>query len=330
MQLHPTSRSRRVRRLLAVSAAAVAVMIAPTACNYGGPAQMDMPSHSGHMDGMNMDDPAQPGAPEEHQVVPVANQVPATAAPEADDAATRPPPTAARSRDDRRRGDDDRRGDGAATGRRRPRRPRRRPAPRPTSTTADRDRLDAPRQPRAPAAGAVGARRAADGTTTACDVLGRDCSTSKLTPHDGFQNSPACVSTADGRDRRGEQAAVAADHRRAPDRRGQPAVHSSRSAPATWCATGSSAPPRAATTWRARSSTARACSAATSTPRAGSCRRPARRPTRATPRSSSSPPQDDGGGATPDTVTIDVARRSRPPASCSAPRGPVTDRTARR
>ena len=72
-----TSRSRRVRRLLAVSVAAVAVMIAPTACNYGGPAQMDMPSHSGHMDGMNMDDPAQQGAPEEHQVVPVANQVPA-------------------------------------------------------------------------------------------------------------------------------------------------------------------------------------------------------------------------------------------------------------
>ena len=85
MQLHPTSRSRRVRRLLAVSAAAVAVMIAPTACNYGGAAQMDMPTHSGHMDGMNMDDPAQPGAPEEHQVVPVANQVPATPAPAADD-----------------------------------------------------------------------------------------------------------------------------------------------------------------------------------------------------------------------------------------------------
>ena len=62
MQLHPTSRSRRVRRLLAVSAAAVAVMIAPTACNYGGGAQMDMPPHSGHMDGKNMDDPAPPGA----------------------------------------------------------------------------------------------------------------------------------------------------------------------------------------------------------------------------------------------------------------------------
>ncbi len=29
-------------------------------------------------------------------------------------------------------------------------------------------------------------------------MLGRDCSNSKLTPHDGFQKSPACVSTAMG------------------------------------------------------------------------------------------------------------------------------------
>ena len=42
MQLHPTSRPRRVRRLIAVSAAAVAVMIAPTACDYGGAAQLDL------------------------------------------------------------------------------------------------------------------------------------------------------------------------------------------------------------------------------------------------------------------------------------------------
>ena len=39
-------------------------------------------------------------------------------------------------------------------------------------------------------------------------------------------------------------------------RRGRTSRSSSRSAPATWCATGSSARPRAATTWRARSSTA--------------------------------------------------------------------------
>ncbi len=63
MQLHPTSRPRRVRRLIAVSAAAVAVMIAPTACDYGGAAQLDLPTHAGHHDGMNMD-------PQEHESCP--------------------------------------------------------------------------------------------------------------------------------------------------------------------------------------------------------------------------------------------------------------------
>ena len=71
MQLHPTSRPRRVRRLIAVSAAAVAVMIAPTACDYGGAAQLDLPTHAGHTDGMNMD-------PQEHDVVPVGQTVTTT------------------------------------------------------------------------------------------------------------------------------------------------------------------------------------------------------------------------------------------------------------
>ena len=35
MHLSPTSRSTRVRHLLAISAAAVAVMVGPTACDYG-------------------------------------------------------------------------------------------------------------------------------------------------------------------------------------------------------------------------------------------------------------------------------------------------------
>ena len=35
MHLSTTSRPTRVRRLLAISAAAVAVMIGPTACDYG-------------------------------------------------------------------------------------------------------------------------------------------------------------------------------------------------------------------------------------------------------------------------------------------------------
>ncbi len=36
------------------------------------------------------------------------------------------------------------------------------------------------------------------GGTNGLDVLARDCSNSKLKPHDGFQNAPACVSTAFG------------------------------------------------------------------------------------------------------------------------------------
>jgi len=186
MQLHPTSRSRRVRRLLAVSAAAVAVMIAPTACNYGGAAQMDMPTHSGHMDGMNMDDPAQPGAPEEHQVVPVANQLPATAAPEANDDSATTTANSARSRDDRRRGED-RRGGGRSN-----------PTTIPTPTGATTATATSTATSASASASASAAPAAPKGPNNGLDVLGRDCSKSKLKPHDGFQDSPACVSTAMG------------------------------------------------------------------------------------------------------------------------------------
>lgn len=37
-----------------------------------------------------------------------------------------------------------------------------------------------------------------DGRNNGLDVLGRDCSTSKLATHDGFQKSPACVTTQMG------------------------------------------------------------------------------------------------------------------------------------
>jgi hypothetical protein len=37
-----------------------------------------------------------------------------------------------------------------------------------------------------------------DGNNNGLDVLGRDCSNSDLKPHDGFQESPACVSTQMG------------------------------------------------------------------------------------------------------------------------------------
>src|ERR1700760_772152 len=71
MQLPTASRHTRVRRLLAVSAAAVAVMIAPTACDYGGfnggSSSHDMNGDLGDMPGMNHDNSGQP------VVVPVAN-----------------------------------------------------------------------------------------------------------------------------------------------------------------------------------------------------------------------------------------------------------------
>ncbi len=198
MQLHPTSRSRRVRRLLAISAAAVAVMIAPTACNYGGPAQMDMPGHSGHMDGMNMDDPAQPGEPEEHQVVPVANQVPATAAPEADDAAaTTTSATAARSSDNRRRGED-RRGGGRGNPTTKPTIPN--PAGGATGTTASAATSSAAAT--ASASASASAAPPAPTGPNGLDVLGQDCKSgtnADLNAHTGFQVAGAtCVSTEMG------------------------------------------------------------------------------------------------------------------------------------
>jgi hypothetical protein len=72
MQLPSASRPTRVRRLLAVSAAAVAVMIAPTACDYGGygsGAQSGDMGDSGGMPGMDH------GAnnPQSPVVVPVGN-----------------------------------------------------------------------------------------------------------------------------------------------------------------------------------------------------------------------------------------------------------------
>ena len=95
----------------------------------------------------------------------------------------------------------------------------------------------------------------------------------------GFQDrSPRCVEHRVRRGRRGGQEPVAADHRGAPAVEVGRSRSRSRSAPATWSATASSAPPRAATTWRARSSTTRACSAATSTPPAGCWTAPSEAP----------------------------------------------------
>ena len=79
MQLRSTSRNIRVRRLLAVSAAAAAVMIAPTACDYGAyggggtPAGTDFgdsgSGHVGHGSNTDVQSPV---------VVPVGNTVEST------------------------------------------------------------------------------------------------------------------------------------------------------------------------------------------------------------------------------------------------------------
>jgi hypothetical protein len=71
MQLSPASRHTRVRRLLAISAAAVAVMVGPTACDYGVTGGLHgNGSSSGDMPGM---DHGTDNAGQQPVVVPVAN-----------------------------------------------------------------------------------------------------------------------------------------------------------------------------------------------------------------------------------------------------------------
>jgi hypothetical protein len=198
---HPTSRPRRVRRVIAISAAAVAVMIAPTACDYGGPAQMDMTGHSGHMDGMNMDEPVQ-----EHQVVQVGNT--RSSAPTTDEAAAATASTAEAQRvaserrggDDGRRGEDDRRrGEDRRGGGRGNQTTIPAPATGTGTGTATATATGSATATASTSASATGAPAAPTGPNNGLDVLGRDCSNSKLTAHTGFQSAdPQCVSTAMG------------------------------------------------------------------------------------------------------------------------------------
>ena len=275
MQLHPTSRSRRVRRLLAVSAAAVAVMIAPTACDYGGAAQMDMPTHSGHIDGMNMDDrPSRARRQSTRSVRPSPTSVPRHADPDGrrrrrrrprppravattGAAATTAGEGAARSTSRRRSRPRPATGSAAPTTATTPRRQRER-VPRHRQRARRPPRRRRQQRARRPRPGLL--EEQTDGRTTAS------------------RTSPACVSTRDGRDRGGEQAAVPADHRRAAARRRQPAVQ----------ARGQHPQPGARPVPRRRRGRllpgelvpqrTRACSAGTSTPPAGSSRRPAQAP----------------------------------------------------
>ena len=250
-----------------------------------------------------MDDPAQPGAPEEHQVVPVANQVPATAAPAADDddAPTTRLGAVARRPAPRRQRPAPAEGDPPTTSR------RSRPADRrPRAATAR--RLERPRPRRATAGGTRPTAAAPGrGSTTALDVLGR--TTARKSKLQGARRLPELPPRVrehgDGRGRAREQAAVAADHRLAA------VVGSTRpfklkvstrnlvrdrflGAAAGRLLPGELVPQRR-----------RACSAGTSTPPAGCSRRPARRPTPAAPEFFVAT-EDGGGGARPDSVTINV------------------------
>jgi hypothetical protein len=199
MQLRSASRPTRVRRLLAVSAAAAAVMIAPTACDYGG---YGAGAHSGDMGDMGdmpgMDHGSKNPA-QDPVVVPVGNTKEASA-----DNSTATATSAARS--DRRRHRPSR-GHGqtsaaTTTAAPAPGAPATDPATdpaAPTDTTVPADGTTDTAVPPPPAtgAGSVGAG-GKDGKNNGLDILGRDCTQSKLPAHNGFQESPACVSTQMG------------------------------------------------------------------------------------------------------------------------------------
>jgi hypothetical protein len=215
MHLSATSRPTRVRRLLAVSAAAVAVMIAPTACDYGGYGGGSAAHDMGDMGDMPGMDHGARTPDQQPVVVPVGNIVTTTPEASADGAATTAAAAEARrsGRDERRDRDDRRRW-------------RNRPAGQPAPTTAT---IPAPAPGGDPATGTDTATATATDTATVAptasvdptatvaptatatapvtappanvplEVLGRDCTASQLAPHTGFQSAdPQCVSTAMG------------------------------------------------------------------------------------------------------------------------------------
>ncbi len=233
MHLSATSRPARVRRVLAISAAAVAVMIAPTACDYGGFGAGSSPADTmDHVPGMDH------GGHGDQQpvVVPVGNTVESTADRSADDSdaedsgeerrgdrrsreedrdswraryvnqpapttATIPPPADSGSGTDSGSGAGAGTGTGAGagsgtgndTG-----------VADPSATATDTAAPTGTVAPTEPAVVTDTTAPTATAPATAApvnnglDVLGRDCTNSNLAPHDGFQKSPACVSTAMG------------------------------------------------------------------------------------------------------------------------------------
>ncbi len=173
MHLPTASRPVRAGRLSAVTAIAAVVLLAPTVHDAG----------HGHPDRV--------AAP---AVVPVGDTADATADPEERDADEGDADE--RGEDERgadERADDDR-GDRRADERADERADDERDD-RPTATAEpDEDAATAEAVPTAAAVPAGGR----NGDDNGLDVLGRDCSGSDLAPHDGFQESPACVDTQMG------------------------------------------------------------------------------------------------------------------------------------
>lgn len=197
MHLSSASRPTRVRRLLAVSAAAVAVMIGPTACDYGtyGTSGTSGGGSSSSGDTDNMGDmPGMDHGRGQPVVVPVGNTVRTTPEADADGAAATAAATA-----ERRRGRDGR--DGRGRGYDRPSTTI--PAPTSPATTVATETA-APTGTTAPTA--PGTAPATVPPTAPATVppgppvpLGRDCGASKLPAHTGFQSADAqCVSTEMG------------------------------------------------------------------------------------------------------------------------------------
>jgi hypothetical protein len=160
MHLPASSRPCRGGRLIAVAAIAAVVLLAPVA-GSGGSFGSTAPSvaHAGHAGHGG-------SAQAARTVVPVGN----TAEPAADERNE--------ERDDERADDDreDQREDQGGDAR----------------STAEPEKDAASAEPAAVSAGGK------NGDDNGLDVLGRDCTGSDLAPHDGFQKSPACVSTQMG------------------------------------------------------------------------------------------------------------------------------------
>jgi hypothetical protein len=182
-------------------------MIAPTACDYGaygGGSSAGHDMNDMNMPGMDHSGGAQNPA-QQPQVVPVGNTVESTADPAADSGATAAT-TAARRSDRRFRDREGRYRNGRGQSQ-----PTATTVPPPANgagagatdtaapgdTTAPTDSTAPTAPPAAAGAGSVAAG-GADGKNNGLDVLGRDCTQSKLAPHNGFQESPACVSTQMG------------------------------------------------------------------------------------------------------------------------------------